>query len=104
MSIVRIIKECDEYYEEENKQVLDQALNTWETQNEVDSRFKVGSFGHHESIDRIHIIQENLESYVLNHHSVVRNMSAFKMCFLAQQLLLEAYQILACENVEDTSY
>jgi hypothetical protein len=54
-------------------------------------------FHKHEAIDRCYMVQEMIETFLLNHPAVISNQIAHQMISEAQQKLSQAYQTLSQE-------
>ena len=88
----------DDEIELERQEYLKQAVETWQTEEEIKRRFAVGSIGAHEALDRVFIIYENIESYLLRHPTIIMDKEAFGKTYKAFELLLEVYQKVAWDE------
>lgn len=77
----------------EREECLDAAAHTYG--GDWRERFKPGTFGAHEAVDRLHFFITTMEDFLINHPSVALDRPAFHAVYQAQELLAAAYQSLA---------
>ena len=87
--------------EEDRQRLLADAIDNFNGEAEVHRRFDPGTFGSHEAADRAFIVLEMVESYLLNHPTVVMNEECFGKVHQAHQLLYDVYQKIACADFPD---
>ena len=84
-----------EYEDADRQEAIRLAIVNFDGESEVHRRFDPGTFGSHEAADRTFLLAENIESYLLNHPTLAMNKEAYHKTYLAHQLLLDVYQIVA---------
>lgn len=90
----------DESVEIERQEALRLANENFGDEAEVHRRFDPGTHGSHEAADRLWIQGENVEYYIQSHPTVAMNKDAYEKVFKARELLMEAYQLIACADPE----
>ena len=67
---------------------------------DLDERFAIGGFGHHEATDRSMLIAELVDERLLEHPTIAMIPDAFRLAALASEILHELYQVVACAGVD----
>lgn len=62
-----------------------------ESLKDLRKRFN-NEIGRHEAMDRVFIINENIESFILNHPYIVFRPECYKLAFQASELIAKLYQ------------
>jgi hypothetical protein len=67
--------------------------------SEWEERYRPGSFGCHELLDRTCLLADQLETAVLSHPSCLRNREWYALARKAVDSLRELYQLVGAEHV-----
>lgn len=60
--------------------------------NEDNKQFEIGSFGHHEALDRTHIQISNWDDFILNHRFIELHPELLAKAIEIEGLMVDLYQ------------
>jgi hypothetical protein len=66
-------------------------------------QFRPGSFGCHELLDRLSILTSNLDEFIVQHPSCLRNPAWFALAHQAMSALTDLYQRIGASHLDDAS-
>ena len=72
-----------------------QANSSFDGEAEVLRHFGPGSYGIHELLDRLFVVQQNIDQFILESPAISLNLEAFVYASVASYLLADAYQAVA---------
>lgn len=68
---------------------------------ENDEQFAIGSFGHHEALDRTHIQITNWDDFIINHRFIELNPDLLEKAIKIQELMVDLYQEIGNKEWEE---
>lgn len=80
---------------EKRRQDLIHYQATVYSEAELARRFAPGSFGSHEAVDRLSLMIEHLDKFVIEHPTVIARPDVFEKVYKAMELLTDSYSILS---------
>ncbi len=83
---------------EELQELKDRAADNFGSQDEVNRRFKIESFGHHELSHASWIQYENWQTYIASHPANQFIEGAMALGKVIEGLMHEYYQLVACSE------
>ena len=81
-------------YEQHRQELLKEIENP--------SDYEFGSFGCHELLDRLHLVSQILQEYVLEHPACVLQPAWFVSASKAASILCDLYQVVGGEHLNAT--
>lgn len=95
----------DEEAEADRLAYLASTRETFEDKGEeTEERFGPGSFGMHELLDRLHVVQSGWHDHVLTHAACTLYPDLFLQAYKIADMISDLYQMVGCKDDPDSEW